>query len=385
MAIIGLIGSGNIGSTVARLAVDAGHQVVLSNSRGPDTLVYLVTSLGPLARAATPEEVAAAGEIVVVTVPVKAVPAMPAAPLDGKVVIDTGNYYPRRDGQIPELDARELTESQYLARHIPGARVVKGFNNIFFKHLLNLTRPPGAADRTYLPIAGDDAAAKETVASFLDSIGYAAVDAGTLADSWRQQPHTPVYGAPYGQANYEKGLVASEALISSALSWAVNGLWGGGRGAARDLVRPHLAADPDGWRCIAAGPLGSGPVTVRERGGVHPRLERVIVPPAGDYQPGGPVVGRLEQLEPLEAVRAVHRAGPGAEPLGQLVPAAGGHRDRIDLYNRHGIDLARPRSAARGSGAPLAYGERWMPQAERPEQHGDRVLGPAVQEVSAQV
>jgi predicted dinucleotide-binding enzyme len=342
MAIIGLIGSGNIGSTLARLAVDAGHEVVLSNSRGPDTLVYLVSGLGSLARAATPEEAAAAGEIVVVTVPVKAVPAVPAAPLDGKVVIDTCNYYPRRDGQVPELDARELTESQYLARHIPGARVVKGFNNIFFKHLLNLTRPAGAADRTYLPIAGDDAAAKETVTSFLDSIGYAAVDAGTLADSWRQQPHTPVYGAPYGQASDEKGLVASEALIKSALSWAVEGLWGGKPGTARDLVRPHLAADSHGWRCFPAGPLGRRTMAVRERGGLHPRLERVIVSPAGDHQPGGPVVGRLEQLEPLEAVRAVHRAGPGAEPLGQLVPAVGGHRDRIDLHNRHASILPGP-------------------------------------------
>jgi 8-hydroxy-5-deazaflavin:NADPH oxidoreductase len=220
MATIGLIGSGRIGSTVARLAVNAGHQVVVSNSRGPSTLTDLVAELGLAARAGTPERATAAGDIVVVTIPVKANQAVPAAPLDGKVVIDTGNYYALRDGLVPELDAGELTDSQYLLRHIPGARVVKAFNNIFFPHLLNLARPAGASDRTYLPIAGDDAAAKETVSSFLDSIGYSTVDAGTLAESWRQQPHTPVYGAPYGQRADEKGLPASEALIRSALSWA---------------------------------------------------------------------------------------------------------------------------------------------------------------------
>jgi predicted dinucleotide-binding enzyme len=220
MTTIGLIGSGNIGSTVARLAVDAGHQVVLSNSRGPGTLADLVAGLGPSARAATSGQAAAAGDIVVVTVPVRAYPGLPAVRLDGKVVIDTCNYYPQRDGQVPELESGELADSQYLLRHIPGARLVKAFNNIFFQHLRNLARPARAADRSYLPIAGDDAAAKEAATSFINSIGYEVVDGGTLAESWRQQPRTPVYGAPYGQTSDEQGLTAGEALIRSALSWA---------------------------------------------------------------------------------------------------------------------------------------------------------------------
>ena len=220
MTTIGLIGSGSIGGTVARLAVAAGHQVVLSNSRGPQTLADLAGQLGPQARAATPAEAAAAGDIVIVSIPLKAVPAVPVAPLAGKPVIDTGNYYPARDGQIPELDSGELTGSGYLQRHIQDALVVKGFNNIFFKHLLNLARPLGAAERSYLPIAGDDGAAKAKVTGFLDSIGWGAVDTGLLADSWRQEPGTPVYGTPYGPFEDEKGHPAGEDVIRAALAAA---------------------------------------------------------------------------------------------------------------------------------------------------------------------
>jgi predicted dinucleotide-binding enzyme len=205
---------------VATLAVDAGHQVVLSNSRGPETLRELVAELGPLARAASAAEAAEAGDIVVVAIPVKACPRLPAASFDGKVVMDTGNYYPERDGQLPELDSGSLTSSEWLARQLPGAAVVKVFNNIFFKHLLNLARPAGAADRSYLPIAGDSAAAKAAVTGFLDSIGYGAVDAGTLADGWRMQPGTPAYGLPYGSFDNEKGTPASAAVIRAALAAA---------------------------------------------------------------------------------------------------------------------------------------------------------------------
>jgi predicted dinucleotide-binding enzyme len=220
MTTVGLIGSGNIGGTVARLAVAAGHNVVLSNSRGPETLGDLVAELGPRARAATGAEAAAAGDIVVVTVPVKAYPDVPAAPLAGKTVIDTGNYYPERDGRVPELEGKSLTDSELLLRHIPGALVVKGFNNIFFKHLLSLARPAGASDRSYLPIAADDEAAKATVTAFLDSIGYGTVDAGPLAEGWRQQPGTPVYGPPYGTFEDEKGTPAGEDVIRTALAAA---------------------------------------------------------------------------------------------------------------------------------------------------------------------
>jgi len=220
VATVGLIGSGNIGSTVARLAIGAGHDVVLSNSRGPQTLRELAESLGPRARAATGGEAAAAGDLVVVTIPVKAYPLVPAAPLAGKVVLDTGNYYPPRDGQVPELDDGSLTSSEYLGRQIPGADVVKVFNNIFFRHLLNLPRPAGAADRSCLPIAGDGAAAKEAVTTFLDSIGYDALGYGPLAESWRQQPGTPVYGAPYGSFDDEKGTPAGTGVIRAALAAA---------------------------------------------------------------------------------------------------------------------------------------------------------------------
>jgi predicted dinucleotide-binding enzyme len=219
MTILGTIGSGMIGGTVARLAVNAGHDVVLSNSRGPQTLAGLAAELGPRARAATPAE-AAAGNLVLVSVPVKAYPALPAAALAGKIVLDTGNYYPQRDGQVAALDARELIDSEYLARQLPGARVVKVFNNIFFKHLLNLARPAGAADRSALPIAGDDPAAKAAVTAFLDSIGYDSVDVGTLAEGWRYTPGTPAYGPPYGDFDNEKGTPADVATIRAALGAA---------------------------------------------------------------------------------------------------------------------------------------------------------------------
>jgi len=209
-----------IGGTVARLAVAAGHDVVLSNSRGPQTLAGLVAELGPLARAATPAEAAGAGDIVIVSIPVKAVPAVPGGPLAGKPVIDTGNYYPERDGQIQELDSGELTGSEYLQRHIPDALVVKGFNNIFFKHLQSLARPAGAPDRSYLPIAGDDATAKQKVTEFLDSIGYGTVDVGKLSEGWRQQSGTPAYGPPYGTFEDEKGHPAGEDVIRAALAAA---------------------------------------------------------------------------------------------------------------------------------------------------------------------
>lgn len=220
MATVGLIGSGNIGSTVARLAVAAGHQVVLSNSRGPETLADTVAELGPRASAATSGEAAAAGDIVVVTVPLTAFPSLPATPLADKVVIDTCNYYPERDGQIPELADKSLTESELLLRHIPGALLVKAFNNIYFKHLASLARPAGAADRTYLPIAGDSAEGKTAVAGFIDSIGYGVVDAGSLADSWRQEPGTPVYATVYGPFSDEKGHPAGADAVRSALAAA---------------------------------------------------------------------------------------------------------------------------------------------------------------------
>ncbi|MFF3850615.1 NADPH-dependent F420 reductase [Streptomyces sp. NPDC002328] len=197
MSTIGLIGSGLIGSTVARLAVAAGDDVVLSNRRGPDTLSGLVAELGPRARAATPAEAAEAGDIVVVTIPLHAYRTVPARPLRGKVVIDTNNYYPERDGRIAELDAETTTTSELLQAHLTDAYVVKGMNNIFSVHLGNLARPAGDPERSVLAIAGDDAAAKEAVTAFLDSIGYDTLDAGPLAEGWRFQRDTAAYSEPY--------------------------------------------------------------------------------------------------------------------------------------------------------------------------------------------
>jgi predicted dinucleotide-binding enzyme len=220
MTTVGFIGSGMIGGTVARLSVAAGHNVVMSNSRGPQTLTGLVAELGPLARAATGQQAAEAGDLVVVTIPLKAYRSVPAKPLAGKVVIDTMNYYPQRDGQITELDAGSVTGSGLLQRHLPDSAVVKAFNNIFFRHLQSLARPAGAADRSFLPIAGDDQEAKAAVTAFLDSIGFGAVDTGSLADSWRQEPGTPVYGSPYGSFSDPQGTPADEAKITAALAQA---------------------------------------------------------------------------------------------------------------------------------------------------------------------
>uniref|UniRef100_A0AAU3GNB5 NAD(P)-binding domain-containing protein n=1 Tax=Streptomyces sp. NBC_01401 TaxID=2903854 RepID=A0AAU3GNB5_9ACTN len=215
---VGFIGSGNIGGAVARLAVEAGHQVVLSNSRGPETLTDTVAELGPRASAATSGE-AAAADIVVVSVPVSAFPYLPAS-LAGKTVIDTCNYGSERDGHILELDNRSLTSSELLLRYIPDALLVKAFNNIFFKHLLSLARPAGAADRSRLPIAGDSVPAKAAVTAFIESIGYGVVDAGPLADSWRQATGTPVWGTPYGPFSDEKGRPVGEDAIRAALATA---------------------------------------------------------------------------------------------------------------------------------------------------------------------
>ena len=156
----GFIGSGHIGSTVARLAIAVGHDVVMSNSRGPETLADLVTELGPQARAATAAEAAAAGDVVVVTIPLKTPRTSRSTQLRGKVVIDTMNYYPQRDGHVAELDDESTTTSELLQAHLPESHVVKAFNNIYFGHLAALARPSGAPERSALAIAGDDDEAK---------------------------------------------------------------------------------------------------------------------------------------------------------------------------------------------------------------------------------
>jgi 8-hydroxy-5-deazaflavin:NADPH oxidoreductase len=199
MTTIGMVGSGHIGSTVARLAVAAGYDVVLSNSRGPDTLAGLVAELGPHASAATTEEAARAGDLVLVSIPTRAVSQLPVEPFAGKVVMDTNNFYAQRDGEIPGLFDGAITVNEYLARHLVDAKVVKVFNNIQYEILGSLARPAGAEDRSALAIAGDDPDAKAQVARFLDAIGYDTVDAGLLGPGGRLfQVDTPAYGLPYG-------------------------------------------------------------------------------------------------------------------------------------------------------------------------------------------
>ncbi|RUR03222.1 NADPH-dependent F420 reductase [Labedella endophytica] len=194
LSTIGFIGSGNIGGQLARLAVGHGYSVVMSNSRGPETLAKLVDELGPGARAATPDEAASAGDIVVVTVPLNAYRSVPTVPLVGKVVVDTNNYYFERDGRIPELDEARTTVSQMLQDHLPSSTVVKAFNNITAADLTAAGSPSGTEGRRALPIAGDDTDAKRLVSTLIDEFGFDAVDAGTLAESWRFERDQPAYG-----------------------------------------------------------------------------------------------------------------------------------------------------------------------------------------------
>lgn len=209
MATIGLIGAGHIGSQVARLAIKNGYDVVVSNSRGPDTLADLVKELGPKARAATPTQAAEAGDIVVVTVPLKNYQQVPVQPLAGKVVIDTNNYYPQRDGHIAELDNESTTTSELLQSHLPAAKVVKGFNHIYAAQLTTDGRPKGTPHRRALVIAGDDAGAKATVTHLLDQFGFDTVDAGPLKEGWRIQRDTPGYGPRRTADELRKDLAAA--------------------------------------------------------------------------------------------------------------------------------------------------------------------------------
>jgi len=192
---IGIIGAGNIGGNLTRRLTALGHDVAVANSRGPETLADLVAETGATAVPVT--EAARGAEVVIVTVPQKNVPDLPAGLLDGAapgaVVVDTGNYYPQRDGRLHAIEDG-TPESRWVEGQL-GQPVVKAFNGIYAQHLLDAGRPAGADDRRALPVAGDDAAAKQTVIALLDELGFDGVDAGGLDESWRQQPGTPVYGA----------------------------------------------------------------------------------------------------------------------------------------------------------------------------------------------
>ncbi|MCZ7434846.1 NAD(P)-binding domain-containing protein [Micromonospora sp. WMMC241] len=204
---IGIIGSGHIGGTLTRRLSSLGHDVAVTNSRGPESLTDLAAETG--ARAGTLEEVVQGAEVVVVAIPLKAVPQLPAALFDGKLVVDANNYYPQRDGDVAELLDRSLSSSRWTADHLKGARVVKAFNNIQAAHLMDQGKPAGTAGRIALPVAGDDADAKQAVMGLVDELGFEPVDAGTLDESWRQQPDTPVYGTDRDADGVREGLAAA--------------------------------------------------------------------------------------------------------------------------------------------------------------------------------
>jgi hypothetical protein len=210
MKTIGLIGAGHIGSQLARLAVKNGYDVVISNSRGPATLADLVTELGPHARSATSEEAAVAGDIVVVTIPLKNLGDVPVAPLAGKIVIDTLNYYPQRDGHIAALDDEKTTTSEMVQKHLPRSSVVKAFNHIYAAELTMHGQPAGSANRRALAIAGNDPAANKTVSALLDQFGFDTVDMGPLSESWRIQRDTPGYGPRRTAGELRKDLAAAK-------------------------------------------------------------------------------------------------------------------------------------------------------------------------------
>ena len=206
---IGIIGSGNIGATAARLLAGAGHEVAIANSRGPETLGDVAADTG--ARPATIEEAARHGEVVLVAIPLHAIGSLPAAAFADKVVIDANNYYPGRDGAIERLDADAATSSELLAEHLAGARVVKAFNTMNFRPLGTEGRPEAPREeRLALLVAGDDEAAKRTVAGLIEDTGFAPVDTGGLAEGGRrQQPGAPLYGATVTAPEAERALAGA--------------------------------------------------------------------------------------------------------------------------------------------------------------------------------
>jgi len=203
---IGIIGAGNIGGNLTRRLAALGHEVVVANSRGPQTLEDLAEETGATVALAA---VAAEGaELVIVTIPERAITSLPAGILDGAApgapIVDTGNYYPQRDGRIAEIEDG-VTESRWVSKQL-GRPVVKAFNNIRAQHLLEGGKPPGTPGRIALPVAGDDPGAKAMVMRLVDDLGFDPVDGGGIDDSWRQQPGTPVYTADLDAAGVKAAL-----------------------------------------------------------------------------------------------------------------------------------------------------------------------------------
>ena len=210
MTTIGIIGAGHIGSQVARAAVAHGYDVVISNSRGPETLGDLVAELGPKAKAATPADAGAAGDFVVVTVPLKALKDVPVEPLAGKIVIDTNNYYFERDGHIAALDEKRTTTSGLLQEHLPTSRVAKGFNHIGSAEITTTGSPAGTENRRALATASDFDDAAQLVTDLYDEFGFDTVNIGALSESWRIERDTPGYGIRQSKAELVENLAKAE-------------------------------------------------------------------------------------------------------------------------------------------------------------------------------
>jgi predicted dinucleotide-binding enzyme len=284
MTTIGIIGAGHIGSQVARAAIKAGYDVVISNSRGPETLADLVSELGPKARAASAEEAAAAADFALVAVPLKNYEQVPAGPLSGKIVIDANNYYFERDGHFPALDRGLDTTSGMLQRHLVDSKVAKGFNHILAADITTEGQPAGSPTRRALATASDFEEAAELVQRFYDELGFDTVNVGPLSDSWRVERDQPAYVAP--QTRHE--------LVEPRQGAAPNRLTGHGcgerttdsRAEARRLVRTcsSLIGWPSGslsgtlqfgyssrvpgWFWIRRSPTASGNATQSNRAGV---------------------------------------------------------------------------------------------------------------------
>jgi len=210
MTTIGIIGAGNIGGQVARLAVANGYDVVISNSRGPETLSDLIAELGPKATAATAAEAGAAGDFVVVTVPLKAYQEVPVEPLAGKVVIDTNNYYFERDGHIAALDNGETTVNEMLQQHLPTSRVAKGFNHIGSADLTTDGTPAGTENRRALATSSDFDDAVTLVTDLYDEFGFDTVNIGPLSESWRVERDRPAYGVRQNKQQLTDNLAKAE-------------------------------------------------------------------------------------------------------------------------------------------------------------------------------
>jgi 8-hydroxy-5-deazaflavin:NADPH oxidoreductase len=209
MTTLGLIGAGQIGGTLARVAISLGYDVVISNSRSPETLTDLVSERGPQARAAWAADAGAAGEVVVVSIPLKNIWQVAPEPLAGKIVLETNNYYPARDGRIIPIDEEKATTTGLLQDHLPTSKVVKTFNHINYRHIEAQAHASGTADRRALAIASDHADALDWARSFIDRAGFDTVNIGSVAESWRIERNTPGYGPRLTAPQLEAALAAA--------------------------------------------------------------------------------------------------------------------------------------------------------------------------------